>query len=70
MSDSKNGDVEKASGTAAESKAMLGLDPTAPLSDSARNALRDLWIEGLESGPSVILSFATLKFEARRQSGL
>ncbi len=70
MSDSKNGDVEKASGTAAESNAMLDLDPIAPLSDSARNAKRDLWIEGLESGPSVILSFATLKSEARKQSGL
>ncbi len=70
MTGSKNGDIEKASGTAAESKATLDLDPTAPLSDSARNTLRDLWIEGIESGPSVILSFDTLKSEARKQSGL
>ena len=70
MTDSKNGDIEKASGTAAESKATLDLDPTAPLSDSARNTLQDLWFEGLESGPSSIPNFAALKFDARKRAGL
>ena len=70
MSDSKNVEIEKASDPAPESKAMRDLDPGAPLSDSARNTLQDLWIEGLESGPSSIPNFAALKFDARKRAGL
>jgi hypothetical protein len=70
MFDSKNGDIKKASDPAPEPKAMLDLDPTAPLSNFARNTLQDLWIQGLGSGTSSIPSFAALKSEARNRAEL